>query len=447
MESRKILLKVFKIIFPFADFAYLLQHEEYSLQRVWFWLPRFFFRRNFQKRGKLVYTQRVKSVLTLSVFSYVLINYLLVKKGLLNMAKFVALLILIPAIVVISNSILGPVYFLIRQRIIAKSKRYFDENKGQTKVIAITGSFGKTTLKNFLEQLLKYNYRVQMVPGNINSTIGIANWILSDFEPGVEILITELDSYKLGRIKQSTNFLNPDISIITNIGDQHLQRYKTKKNLAKSLYELFEFSNKDSYKLTTEDTYKYLKDEGFNVKVVRFPKSLVLNKDLSGSNLINFTLAGEVAVHLNVPEEYINHLQGKLKLPDRRQSSQKMHGFEAIDDSYNISLISATAGVIEANRQARMKDKRLLVVTAGIPELGPEDKAGNRNLGRLLDEKSDQIFILSSIFRDEIYSGIKDKTKVKVYKTYNEAIQNLKNNYETKDWFVLIQPELTDLYY
>lgn len=173
MESRKILLKVFKIIFPFADFAYLLQHEEYSLQRVWFWLPRFFFRRNFQKRGKLVYTQRVKSVLTLSVFSYVLINYLLVKKGLLNMAKFVALLILIPAIVVISNSILGPVYFLIRQRIIAKSKRYFDENKGQTKVIAITGSFGKTTLKNFLEQLLKYNYRVQMVPGNINSTIEI----------------------------------------------------------------------------------------------------------------------------------------------------------------------------------------------------------------------------------------------------------------------------------
>lgn len=447
MELRKTLLKVFNTFFPFADFAYILQQEEYSLQRFSFWFPRFFFKRDFQKRGKLVYTQRVKSVLVLSILFYLIVNYFLLKSGFLNIVTFLLVLIFIPVIVIISNLILSPVYFLIRKRIISKSKKYFDQNKGQTKVIAITGSFGKTTLKNFLEQLLKYNYRVQIIPGNINSTIGVANWILRDFEPGVEILITELDSYKIGRIKQSTNFLNPDISVITNIGDQHLQRYGTKKNLTRSLCELFEYSRNDSYKLTTEDTYMYLKDEGFSLKGIRFPKNVVQNKDLSGSNLVNFTLAQDVALYLGVPVEYINHLQGTLKLPDRRQASQKMFGFEAIDDSYNISLISATAGIIEANRQARIRNKKLLVITAGIPELGSEDKEGNRNLGKLLEQNSDKIFILNSIFRDDIYSGIKDRSKVKVYKTYQEAIEKLINNFDAKDWFVLVQPELTDLYY
>src|SRR5689334_1806208 len=71
MELRNLLSKVFKIVFPFVDFVYLLQQEEYSLQRVTFWLPRFFFRRNIQQRGRIVFTQRVNVTLSISILLFV----------------------------------------------------------------------------------------------------------------------------------------------------------------------------------------------------------------------------------------------------------------------------------------------------------------------------------------------------------------------------------------
>lgn len=286
-----------------------------------------------------------------------------------------------------------------------------------------------------------------MVPGNINSTIGIANWILNNYKSGTEVLIVEMDSYYPGRILESTRLVAPDIAILTNIGDQHLQRYKTKENLSKSLFELFEFSPQSAIKITNAETKEYLKRQKVDTQGIITIDGKQKYATVSDSNSQNLDYALLVADILKIPIEYIDHLSKNLILPDRRQANKKMHGFDGIDDSYNVSFTTASAGIAEALKQSRENNKKLLVITAGIPELGPQDKDKNRELGNLLEQKADKIFVLKSILYKEIVAGINDKEKVSIYKNFHNAIQDLQKDYDPNEWFLLIQPELTDLYY
>ena len=446
MELRTNLSKVFNIVFPFTDFLYLLQQEEYSLQRFWFWFPRFFFRRNIQQRDSVAYTQRARNTLILSVVIFACVNIFTFQINFLGVVLFILSCICVPFFVLISNFFLDPIYGFIKARIIKKAKLYFDQNRGNVKVIAVTGSYGKTTVKNFIEQLVKYSYKTQMIPGNINSTIGIASWILNNFKNGTEVLIVEMDSYKPKRIKETTLLVNPDIAILTNVGDQHLQRYKTREALAHTLFELFRFSSKDTVKITDIETKKYLETIGLDISKVVTPNS-GSNDFVSNSNNSNLAYALYVALNLAVPQEYIDSISKNLILPDRRQSNKKIAGFMGIDDSYNISFTTAISGINEAKRQAKIGNKKLLVITAGIPELGPSEQDKNKKLGEFLCKNADKTLLLESIFYKEVASGFSDPAKVETFSNFRTAIASLKQNYNADEWFVLQQPELTDLYY
>lgn len=447
MELLKILSKTFNTLFPFADFLYLLQQEEYSFQRIWFWLPRFFLRRNFQNREKLVYTKRAKVTLVLAVLVFVTLIFL----GYLWVGLTIGLLAVIflsaPLAVLFSNAVLNPFFYFLKRRVIRKAGLYFKNIRGNTKVIAITGSYGKTTVKNFIEQFVKFSYKTQMIPGNINSTIGIADWILNNFQKGTEVLIVEMDSYTPKGISESTKLTAPDIAIITNVGDQHLQRYTTKDKLAQSLVELFEFSPQSTIKITDSGTLSYLKKRKFDTKNIITAKEGQQVSFASISHSQNLQYALLIADILKIPLEYVEHISKNLVVPERRQSRKQVFGFDGIDDSYNISFTTASAGVVEAFNQSKKYNKKLLVITAGIPELGPLEQDKNKELGSLLNQKADKVFILKSIYAKEIISGIAHVEKICNFRSFNEAIRDLQKEYNPREWFVLVQPELTDLYY
>ena len=166
-------MDLFKNLFPIPDFLYLLQLEEYESKRYFRLLPRFFFRRNFQKRGKLVYTKRLKITLIFAL-------------------TFCIIFPLIPIWIGLANLILSPYFEKVKLNIQRKASKYFAENfKG--KVIAIAGSYGKTTTKNYIYQLVRFNYKAQMIPGNINTPTGIANWVLKNLDKSAEVLIVEMN--------------------------------------------------------------------------------------------------------------------------------------------------------------------------------------------------------------------------------------------------------------
>ena len=123
------------------------------------------------------------------------------------------------------------------------------------------------------------------------------------------------------------------------------------------------------------------------------------------------------------------------------------HGYDCVDDSYNISFTTAQAGILSAKNAAELKKKKLLVVTAGIPELGPEDQDKNEALGKILAAKADHIALLESIFFQEIAKGISDEKKYTVFKNLHEFLEESKKSFPPENWLILLQPELTDLYY
>ncbi len=392
----KNLLKILNNIFPFLDFLYIIQLEEYENIRYFKRLQTFFWRRNLQKRDKLVFTKRIKIIFILSIPFGILIPPL------------------IPVAIGIANFITTPYFEYIRLKIQKRASIYFRQQNKKTKVITIAGSYGKTTTKNYIYELVKYNYKTQMIPGNINTPTGIANWILTKFDPSSELLIVEVDSYFIGEISRSLKITPPDIAILTNVGDQHLERLSSLANLRIALREVFDYAKEDAVKIE-------------NLKS-------------------NLEYALKVANILNIPKDIIKSSIKNLQSPDRRRSLIKINGFDVIDDSYNISETTSKFSINYAIKLAQKMNRKLLVITAGIPELGIENKDANIHLGQLLNKRAQKIVLLQSILSNDVEKGITNKSIVIKSSSMKEALDEIKK-FDPKKYLVLMQPELNDLYY
>lgn len=455
MEQSNILLKIFNIVFPFADFLYILQLEEYSSKRLLKWLPRFFFRRNFQVREKLNYTKRVKITLAYTLFLWIIsllfFTYVL---GIYAILLLIPIwLIYIPFFVLLSNWLLSSYFELLKSKIRKQAQQKI-QSLSDLKVIVVAGSYGKTTVKNFIYQFIRYHYKTEMIPGNINTPAGIADWINTKLPTSTEILIAEVDAYEIGEIKKSCEIIPADIAILTNVGDQHLERFENETNLAKALSEVFVFAKNKASLLTRDETVIKLKAIGFetnSIEVINsIPKEFAatdpLLTNLSDSNKINMYFALKVAAIFSIPEEFVIDTIKKIELPDRRQQLTKMFGYDAIDDSYNISFTTAKAGILAAQQQGKKLNKKLLIITAGIPELAPDKRTNNYELGRFLAQYADHVVILNSIFASEIFNGT-DKKNAEIINNLSTFTSEVARRFPTDEWFLLVQPELNDLYY
>lgn len=460
MESSKTLSKIFNLVFPFSDFLYILQQEEYSTKRYWKWLPRFFWRRNFQARSRLKYTKR--AITTLLVILIIWMASLALGLVVFHFQILPALIIvvlwllLIPIFAPLVNALLNPAYALLKTLVIRKAAAKIKQQKN-LRIMAIAGSFGKTTTKNFIYQLVRYNYMTQMIPGNINTTLGIAMWINNNLRPETELLVAEMDAYEAGEIARSCFIAPPDIAIITAIGDQHLERFGNKEKLAQALKEIFLRAKPDAKLLCRPETAPALnfrpnsRQEMINVDVNALSvlgnlKEFVLNR-FSTSNRLNLSFAIKTAELLNVPRKFIVDTSQKLEIPERRQKITEFYGYECVDDSYNISFTTAQAGIDFAQELARRRKKKLLVVSAGIPELAPADRNKNEVLGRLLAGKADYVVVLKSIFANDIIRGIADSSRYAIFKNLKIFLNEANQKFPPSEWVLLLQPELTDLYY
>ncbi len=458
MEPSKNSSAIFNSILPFGDFLYILQQEEYSSQRYWKWLGRFFSRRNFQIRSRVLYTARAKITLCFAILLWLIAMIvsavlLLTTNITLALLSIVACSLLIPIFVLIANLILSPLFALAKQRIMRRVAKKVS-GQGGLKIIGIAGSFGKTTTKNFIYELIRYNYKTQLIPENINTTLGIANWIDRYLTIGTEILIVEMDAYRAGEIAASCAITPPDIAIITNIGDQHIERFGKKENLAGTLNEIFACSRPSAKLLCTAETARQLPMSNDHTLILVDPDKqaiLASHPDIaarfSESNLGNLAFAIQTAELLAISQEFIIDTCKKMELPDRRQKMITFHGYECVDDSYNISFTTAQAGIAFANATARLKKKKLLVVTAGIPELGPDDQDKNEMLGKILSSKADRVALLKSMFYKQITKGISDSGHYILFKDLQEFLRRSRELFPPEQWLILLQPELTDLYY
>src|SRR3989344_116353 len=441
-------------LFPFADFVWILQKEEYETGRYLYWLRRFFFRRNFVVSEKLVYTARARATLALAAtlwfgaLTTVVLAYASIFVWFL--APLVSL-VAIPLFVLLANLLLLPAFALAHARV-RRIARALVAAHAQMRVVPIVGSYGKTTTKHLLYDLVRYHRRTQMTPGTINTTTGIAAWLAQELAPATELLIIEMDAYHAGEIAASCQITPPDIVIVTNIGEQHLARFGTHDALRRAIGEAVTCARPGALIVADEATVEQMREfaAGRTLLVAEtgrlmYEQAPLAAPTLSSSNQENLARALIVAEQVHIPRTFVEDTVAHFSLPDRRQKMTRLYGYEALDDSFNISLSTARAGLAAARALADAKGKKLLVVAAGIPELGPEEQNGNVELGKSIAGVADHTVVLGTMFADEIERGLGSAPHTRYPRL--ESFLADSEKFPKEGWVLLLEPALPDLYY
>lgn len=341
------------------------------------------------------------------------------------------------------------------------------EKQGDLIKIGITGSYGKTSVKNILEKMLSAKYKVLATPLSYNTPLGICKTV-KKLTYSTEIFIAEMGARRIGDIKELCEIVRPDVGVITGICGQHLETFKTLENVKCAKNELIEalpldgaaFFNTDgkeaaelfskcpitkfSAGTSGGDAYaKTIREEndGTYIEMVLGGKTYSFKTELRGRhNAANICLAAEVAFKLGVPPERIIAEAVRLKPVPHRLEVKKTGGITVIDDSYNANI----EGVKAAAEVLGSFEGKKFVVTPGMVECGKDTEKLNETVGEILSSVADVIFAVGNN-AGHIANGAAYKCEVIKVENLQEATDKLRVKLKAGD-VVLFLNDLPDKY-
>jgi len=426
---------------------------------------------NLPKKAKkpLVYTNRVKRMLiTLAV----LIALLLVAVTYTKVFQALPLILfLTPLLVLLANFINKPIEKSINNYYINDAKKMIAQSP-DLKVIGVTGSYGKTSVKFFLKKLLSAKYNVLMTPESFNTTLGVVKTIRTSLKATHEFFICEMGAKNVGDIKEICDIVNPDFGVITSIGPQHLESFKSIENVILTKFELADatdrngivFLNNDNeyirsqgvmqkcvrYGIDSDCDYKAfdisVSDKGSTFKMIIDGEEHTFNTRLIGAhNVLNIAGAIAVAHTLGVPVDDLIYQTKLLDSVPHRLQLIKGNKALIIDDAYNSNPSGAKAALDTLSQFDGMK----ILVTPGMIELGEKQYECNFTFGTQAAEVCDYIVLVGEKQTKSIYEGILsqnyDKEKIIVAPNLNSAlksVENIKSGDQQK--IVLLENDLPD---
>ena len=391
---------------------------------------------------------------------------------------FMAILVVSPLVLLAANDLLRPVEKQI-------NRKYYDEaasiikSMPDLKIIGITGSYGKTSTKHYLNRILQEHFSTMMTPGSYNTTMGVIRTIREYLQPYNEVFIVEMGAKQPGDIKEICELVHPAIGIITAVGEQHLESFKTIENVQRTKFELadalppegmavmnndFPFianrpvSNTGSIRyavhLTGEADFtatgiSYAPDgTTFTISGKGLSKPLELHTRLVGEcNVSNLLAAVIVALKLGVPTDKIRYAVDQIEQVEHRLNMKRTPGgITIIDDAFN-SNPQGSRMALEV--LSMMKGSKRIVITPGMIELGSMQKKANEELGRNIARCADIAIIVGSYNRDAIMAGIAsgdmDERNVYAVDTFAQAQAKLQTIATSGDT-VLYENDLPDTF-
>ena len=222
---------------------------------------------NMPKRNSkisLKFTGRVKRLLVTDILVFTILMSILGIKNYIT-EKLIILNICSNIIILLANFINSPIEFLVRKRYIDSAKKILNEMPNLL-VIGITGSYGKTSMKNFLYSVLSEKYEVLKTPKNYNTTMGVVKTIREELKPTHQIFLCEMGATKLGDIKEICDIVNPKLGVITSIGPQHLESFKNIENVIKTKFELADSVEKNGGTIFLNYDNEFIKNKSLNMK-------------------------------------------------------------------------------------------------------------------------------------------------------------------------------------
>ncbi|MGN1125158.1 MAG: UDP-N-acetylmuramoyl-tripeptide--D-alanyl-D-alanine ligase [Candidatus Gastranaerophilaceae bacterium] len=326
------------------------------------------------------------------------------------------------------------------------SKLYL--NKISPKIIALTGSSGKTTTKEMLTSVCRQSFRTHSTPLNHNNEIGFCQTIMS-MPVDTQVLILEMGMRGLGEIELLSKYSHPDITIITNVGTSHIGRLGSRENIAKAKCEICKYQKENgcfiahdsdlirqTVEFKGEKVYFSIKDVEFIEKQIGKTKFEYKDEEyqlnIEGDyNVENSLAVIETALHLNMSPDKIN--EGlKLYAPiEKRWQIENIGDFSIINDSYNAnpdSMKAALSTVLELYPKA-------VLVLGNMGELGQDEVYYHQQIGDYIIEKAGDDSDLKVITVGNLASKIAETVKRKgmnavALENNSQAVEFIRNNIE-----------------
>ena len=262
----------------------------------------------------LKYTARAKRLMLYNFFVITILIVFFIETAGLNYygaVKFSPLIysfliLTLPVNMIIANWFVSPIEYKIGEHYMKKAYKKLNQKEYKNLIkIGITGSYGKTSTKYILKTILSEKYNVLATPGSYNTSMGNVKVIREQLKPEHDIFISEMGARKKNDINEICEFVNPHIGIITSIGPQHLETFKTIENVAKTKGELL----KGVLDKKKGNNYNYRFDSTFSIaKAVFSPSTYGLSK---ATNETNNKFLEDGAVFLPKDDAYCEELYNK----------------------------------------------------------------------------------------------------------------------------------------
>ena len=344
-------------------------------------------------------------------------------------------------------------------------------------VVGITGSYGKTSSKNILNDILSVKYNSLPTPKNFNTPVGLIITINNYLDKFHDIMIAEMGAFKRGEIKELCDLVKPKYGILTKIGVAHLESFGSRENIQKGKFELIESLPSDgigilnmddeyqvSYKLKNDVKIVWIGIDNKNADVKAF--NIKLNSDgttfdctfkgdkkkykfetklLGKANIYN-VLAGIALGHeLGISIDNLQKGVKKVRPVEHRLELKKMGTINIIDDAYNANPDGTKMALDVLDSMPGKK----IVISSGMIELGSEQDKLNQELGEYMSKKVDIAILLGKEQTKMIYDGLINKKfkKENIYdlNNINEAF-DLVRKISDKNTYVLVQSDLPDIF-
>jgi UDP-N-acetylmuramoyl-tripeptide--D-alanyl-D-alanine ligase len=351
-----------------------------------------------------------------------------------------ALLLLTPLFVLLSNLLNAPVERAINRRYIEDAKRVL---RGMPRliVVGVTGSYGKTSVKNFLRSLLSPKYNVAMTPESYNTTLGVVRAV-RELSPIHEVFVCEMGARNVGDVKEICDIVKPRYGVITAVGPQHLESFGTIERVLKAKFELADalpedgaaFLNRDDERIRAKEREKMkarvvsyglspgadyaasdirvsASGSSFRVALPGAGRHCRFETKLIGKhNVRNLLAAIAVADRLGVdPDDMVLAVRRIEPVPHRTQilragGNPAGGNMILIDDAYNANESGAEAALETLALFEGLK----ILVTPGMVELGKEQDGCNRRFGRRAAEVCDFVLLVGKRQTQSVAEGLRD---------------------------------------
>ena len=313
--------------------------------------------------------------------------------------------------------------------------------ESHAKVVAITGSAGKTSTKDMIASVLKEKYKILKTPGNLNGQIGLPLNILAYKDEPVWVL--EMGMNDFGQLKELSSIASPDVAVITNIGTAHIGILGSRENILKAKLEILEGMN-DKGVLVLNGDNDLLKTVKTDLKQVTF--GLESSNDIVATDIkmdgektickienneIEIPVMGEVFVYNALaayavgklfsltPEEIKNGI-ASFQMSNNRMNTIKTTKFTIINDTYNANPDSVKSAI---KTLGTFKNRKVAIL-GDMLELGENEIKYHQEIGEFCNEKIDVLITIGVLSKNMFDKFTKEKY---FFKTNEEAETKLKD--------------------